>query len=165
MGRANGTMTSGSQLTGSSETVKGVIHVHAAIGKGGSQMCALQKIASQLLAPKMEGDTKWMIAFLPKNLLDLSLAGLCTVPKESGLWNVPGLKERGIFHPFYDDSAFCWHGKHHKDCNKMIHIVPYGCKWWHFFPEAEFPEHLNKFHELTNNTYSFNLTDIWGQKV
>ena len=65
----------------------------------------------------------------------------------------------------FDDSAYCWHGKNYKDCNKDMHIQPYGCKWWHFYPFEKFPAHVQKFHELTNNFYSFNLTTITGEKV
>ena len=59
---------------------------------------------------------------------------LCTVPEKSGLWNVPGLKERNIYFPNLNDTTTCWHGRYYKDCNLDMHIVAYGCKWWHFFP-------------------------------
>ena len=64
----------------------------------------------------------------------LLLKKICTVPPWSGLWNKKGLK----FDPYFDDSKQCWHGRGFKDCNLEIHIVPHGCKWWHFFPDQPF---------------------------
>ena len=72
----------------------------------------------------------------------------CSVPESSGLWNLPGLE----FDPEFDDSGSCWHGRGFKDCNKDIHIVYQGCKWWHFYPDQRFQDHLDKFYELTNNS-------------
>lgn len=88
---------------------------------------------------------------------------LCSVPEQSGLWNIPGLKRNGvIFDPRQDDSQKCWHGKHHQDCNKMIRIVPYGCKWWHFYPEESFKDHVRKFKELTGDFYTLDMLDMFG---
>ena len=80
-------------------------------------------------------------------------SSLCTVPATSGLWNLPGLE----FHPNLDDSATCWHGRGFKDCNRLVHIVYGGCKWWHFYPDQTFQDHLTKFYELTNNTIALDL--------
>ena len=78
---------------------------------------------------------------------------LCTVPQESGLWNLPGLQ----FDPDFVDANKCWHGFGYKDCNRDIHIVYNGCKWWHFYPSQTFDDHLKKFYELTNNTIQLNI--------
>ena len=64
----------------------------------------------------------------------LLLKRICTVPPWSGLWNKKGLE----FDPYFDDSEQCWHGRGFKDCNLEIHIVPHGCKWYHFFPDQPF---------------------------
>ena len=78
----------------------------------------------------------------------------CTVPPTSGLWNLPDLHD----HPRdFDDSGRCWHGRGYKDCNRDIHIVFQGCKWWHFFPDQDFSEHLAKFYELTNHTIHLDI--------
>merc|ERR550539_510273 len=66
----------------------------------------------------------------------------CTVPEVSGLWKIPGLLERKIYFPTMNDSATCWHGRNYQDCNMDMHIVPYGCKWWHFFPFQKFKDHV-----------------------
>merc|ERR1711892_65480 len=78
---------------------------------------------------------------------------ICTVPKESGLWKMPGLE----YDPSLVDGATCWHGRGYRDCNKDIHIVYQGCKWWHFFPFQRMAEHLEKFYELTNNTIKLDI--------
>ena len=74
---------------------------------------------------------------------------ICNAPPWSGLWNNPNLE----FDPDFDDSNICWHGNGYKDCNMDIHIVPHGCKWYHFYPFQTFEEHVDKFHELTNHEY------------
>ena len=76
---------------------------------------------------------------------------ICTVPPWSGLWNKKGLE----FDPFFDDSEQCWHGRGFKDCNLEIHIVPHGCKWYHFFPEQPFQ---GFFQDNTNQTWASVLT-------
>ena len=43
-------------------------------------------------------------------------SGICTVPKESGLWKMPGIS----FNEDLDDSSTCYHGKGYKDCNIMV---------------------------------------------
>ncbi len=78
---------------------------------------------------------------------------LCSVPVYSGLWLNPGV----WFDPGFDDSDVCFHGFGYGDCNRDIHIVYQGCKWWHFFPDQTFQEHLDKFHELTGNKYVLQL--------
>eukprot|EP00090_Calanus_glacialis_P028351 TRINITY_DN4555_c0_g1_i3.p1 TRINITY_DN4555_c0_g1~~TRINITY_DN4555_c0_g1_i3.p1 ORF type:complete len:344 (-),score=94.51 TRINITY_DN4555_c0_g1_i3:59-1090(-) len=78
---------------------------------------------------------------------------ICTVPKESGLWKMPGLK----FDPSLADGATCWHGRGYRDCNKDIHIVYQGCKWWHFFPFQRMSEHIEKFYELSKNTIKLDI--------
>jgi len=78
---------------------------------------------------------------------------ICTVPKESGLWKMPGLE----FEPSLSDTNTCWHGRGYKDCNKDIHIVYQGCKWWHFYPFQRMPEHIDKFYELSNNTIKLDI--------
>ena len=93
------------------------------------------------------------------NLLSLSrtysllASKVCTVPETSGLWRMPGLK----YDPEFDDSGSCWHGRGYKDCNRDIHIVYQGCKWWHFYPDQSFQDHLDKFYELTNDTIALDL--------
>ena len=74
---------------------------------------------------------------------------ICSAPPWSGLWNNPGLE----FDPEFDDSDNCWHGAGYKDCNIDIHIVPHGCKWYHFYPNQNFDAHVEKFHEITNHVY------------
>ena len=39
-----------------------------------------------------------------------------------------------------------------------------GCKWWHFFPDESFKDHVKKFHELSNNSIELdmNFTSING---
>ena len=76
----------------------------------------------------------------------------CNVPEDSGLWNNAGLKYED-----WDDGRVCFHGYGYKDCNKDMHIVFQGCKWYHFFPEENFAAHVRKFHELTNNYYNISL--------
>jgi len=78
---------------------------------------------------------------------------ICTVPEISGLWNLPGLS----YDPGFSDEEQCWHGKGFKDCNKDIHIVYQGCKWWHFYPDQSFDDHLEKFYELTNHSIKIDL--------
>ena len=89
----------------------------------------------------------------------LLLKKICTVPPWSGLWNNTGLK----FDPYFDDSKQCWHGEGYKDCNMNIHIVPHGCKWWHFYPFQKFEEHIAKFNELTEDSYNLHFNDVFGQ--
>ena len=89
---------------------------------------------------------------------------LCTVPEISGLWNIPGLIDRKLYFPQLNDSKTCWHGKNYHDCNQIMRIIPYGCKWWHFYPTQSFKEHVAKFNELTNNEYKLNFGDIFTQK-
>ena len=38
-----------------------------------------------------------------------------------------------------------------QDCNRQVHFVYQGCKWWHFYPDQTFDEHVAKFKELSNN--------------
>ena len=38
---------------------------------------------------------------------------ICTVPRESGLWKMPGLR----FDPSMKDRDTCYHGKGYRDCN------------------------------------------------
>ena len=78
---------------------------------------------------------------------------ICTVPRYSGLW--PGL---GLVHDDeLDDSKSCFHGRGYKDCNKGIHIVYQGCKWWHFYPDESLQTHFDKFFELTNNSIPLDI--------
>jgi len=91
----------------------------------------------------------------------LLLKNICTVPPWSGLWNKKGLE----YDPYFDDSNQCWHGRGYKDCNMDIHIVPHGCKWWHFYPSQTFKEHVEKFNELTENSYNLQITDIFSQNT
>ena len=86
----------------------------------------------------------------------------CTVPPESGLWNLPGLKRNNLYFPDLNDTDTCWHGVYYGDCNNDIHIVAHGCKWWHFFPSQEFSDHVDKFNELTENYYNLNLTEMFS---
>ena len=88
---------------------------------------------------------------------------LCTVPPESGLWNLPGLKNRSLYFPDVDDSDTCWHGLFFRDCNKVARIIPYGCKWWHFYPDQKFDDHVEKFMELTNNSYNLSLSSMFDR--
>ena len=85
---------------------------------------------------------------------------LCNAPEESALWTNPGLN----FDPAFNDTDVCYHGYGYKDCNEEIHIVYEGCKWWHFYPEQTFQEHVDKFHELTNNSYTFSFLDPYHEE-
>ena len=44
---------------------------------------------------------------------------VCSAPRTSGLWRLPGL----AYNETFSDAALCWHGRGYKDCNKDIHIV------------------------------------------
>jgi len=79
-------------------------------------------------------------------------SGICTAPKTSGLWNM-----RGLVYNEIDDSETCFHGRGYKDCNRLIHIVYQGCKWYHFFPDETFNNHFEKFKELTNNSIQLDI--------
>ena len=81
----------------------------------------------------------------------------CNVPKVSGLWKLPGLVQRNLYFPDMDDSDSCWHGRNYISCDLYRPIIPKGCKWWHFRPLQTLNEHIQKFNEITNNTYNFNL--------
>lgn len=83
---------------------------------------------------------------------------ICQVPAYSGLWNNKGL----IHDPAFDDSSQCWHGFGYKDCNIEMHIVPHGCKWYHFFPSQNFQAHVDKFNEITKNEYNLSLKDMYS---
>ena len=85
----------------------------------------------------------------------------CTVPEESGLWKIPGLVDNNIYFPNMNDSSICWHGKNYQDCNMDMRIVPYGCKWWHFFPFEKFKDHVKKFQEITENAYKLDFEHIF----
>ena len=65
------------------------------------------------------------------------------------------------FDPLFDDSGQCWHGYGFKDCNKLIHIQPHGCKWYHFFPDEPFEEHVRKFNEITEDAYDMNMKSLY----
>lgn len=78
---------------------------------------------------------------------------ICTVPEYSGLWNKKGL----AFDPELDDSGTCWHGMGYKDCNKNVMIVFEGCKWWHFYPDQTFQEHVDKFRDLADGRVELNF--------
>lgn len=80
---------------------------------------------------------------------------LCNAPPYSGLWAAKGLE----FDPDFEDSKVCFHGFGYKDCNRNIHIVYEGCKWWHFYPDQTFQEHIQKFHEITKNQYELQITN------
>ena len=93
---------------------------------------------------------------------------LCTVPEKSGLWKIPGLVDKEIYFPNLDDKNICWHGKNYQDCNRDWMIIPYGCKWWHFFPQQKFKDHVKKFNEITENVYKLNFesmftNDTWSR--
>ena len=85
----------------------------------------------------------------------------CTLPKNNGLWRIPGLVEKPIYFPDMDDSNICWHGKNYADCNKGNKHVEGGCKWWHFFPRHNLEVHIQKFQELTNKTYNKNISSLY----
>ena len=87
--------------------------------------------------------------------LSILKSGLCSAPERSGLWRNPGI----AFDPSLDDMDTCFHGYGYKDCNKNIRVVFGGCKWWHFYPQQSFEEHVQKFHEITNFTYTFNFVN------
>ena len=44
-----------------------------------------------------------------------------------------------------------------QDCNRQVHIVYQGFKWWHFYPDQTFDEHVAKFKELSNNTIELGI--------
>ena len=89
----------------------------------------------------------------------------CTVPEESGLWKIPGLVDRELYFPTFNDTNICWHGKNYQDCNKDIRIVAYGCKWWHFFPSQEFKDHVKKFNEITENAYTIDFGNMFTDEA
>ncbi len=91
--------------------------------------------------------------------LSILRSRLCTAPEYSGLWRNPGV----TFDPSLDDEDTCYHGYGYKDCNRNIHVVFGGCKWWHFYPDQTFDEHVRKFHELTNDTYSFRFMNPYEE--
>ena len=81
-------------------------------------------------------------------------------------WLMLWILTKGLeYDPYFDDSSQCWHGRGYKDCNMDIHIVPHGCKWWHFYPSQTFKEHVEKFNQLTGNSYDLQITDIFSQKT
>lgn len=84
----------------------------------------------------------------------------CKVPKVSGLWKLPGLVKRNLYFPEMDDSDSCWHGKNYISCDLFRRIIAYGCKWWHFRPFQTLDEHVQKFNEITNNSYNFNFKNM-----
>ena len=84
----------------------------------------------------------------------------CTVPAISGLWKLPGLKERGIYFPSMNESNICWHGKYYNDCNKDRRMIPFGCKWWHFHPYENFETHVKKFNKLTDYMYKGAVSEL-----
>ena len=86
---------------------------------------------------------------------------LCTVPRVSGLWKIPGLSENKIYFPEMDDSNICWHGSHYEDCNYERPIVSSGCKWWHFYPHHKLDIHVNKFRDLTNNSFTKKISELY----
>ena len=86
---------------------------------------------------------------------------LCTLPGNSGLWKIPGLSKNGIYFPELDDSNICWHGSHYEDCNFKRITIPTGCKWWHFFPHHKLDIHVNKFRELTKNSFDSKLSELY----
>ena len=88
---------------------------------------------------------------------------LCNVPEVSGLWKLPGLVERNLYFPYMDDSESCWHGKNYISCDIYRTIIAGGCRWWHFRPLQSLKEHIQKFNEITNNTYKFNFKDIHSE--
>merc|ERR1712218_124068 len=75
---------------------------------------------------------------------------ICSVPRKSGLWNMPGI----MFDPSTQDKDTCYHGRGYRDCNisNIGQRKTYkGCKWWHFFPFQRMGAHLEKFYQLSNN--------------
>ena len=86
---------------------------------------------------------------------------LCTLPKNNGLWRIPGLVEKQIHFPEMDDSNVCWHGKHYTDCNIERQHMTEGCKWWHFFPHDNLAVHVKKFKELTKGIYNSRISNLY----
>ena len=79
---------------------------------------------------------------------------LCNVPATSDLWNFLNLTND----KFLSDENICWHGTQNGfiDCNKEREMKDCGGKWWHFFPQQDFEEHIIKFHQITNNSVPIN---------
>ena len=67
--------------------------------------------------------------------------------------------------PYFDDSNQCWHGFGFRDCNIIMHIQPHGCKWYHFFPQQTFEEHVEKFNEITNNVYAIDYQELYSNQT
>ena len=86
---------------------------------------------------------------------------LCTLPNNNGLWRIPGLVAKHLYHPYMDDSEICWHGKDYTDCNQDTQHVKGGCKWWHFYPNHNLAVHIKKFRELTNGIYNSNISSLY----
>ena len=46
-----------------------------------------------------------------------------------------------------------------------MHIQPHGCKWYHFFPQQTFEEHVEKFNEITNNVYNIDYQELYSNQT
>ena len=67
--------------------------------------------------------------------------------------------QKSIFsYPLAPKGRMYTNGKYvSQDCNRQVHIVYQGCKWWHFYPDQTFDEHVAKFKELSNNTIELGI--------
>ena len=83
---------------------------------------------------------------------------LCSVPASSGLWNMPGLawsSEAG--------SEACWTGDETwAECTVYQEFEHFNCKYWHFYPEQNFREHLNIFYLLINDQVGLDSELVTG---
>ena len=89
----------------------------------------------------------------------------CTVPEISGLWRLPGLVNREIYFPNFNDSEICWHGKNYRSCDIEMRIISGGCKWWHWRPKQTLEEHVKKFNEITGNTYKLEFGNMFTNET
>ena len=80
---------------------------------------------------------------------------ICYVPPTSGLWKFLHLK----YDQDFNDEHLCWHGISggYTDCNKYRKSNECGGKWWHFYPDQKFDDHLEKFQELTKLVKRYNF--------
>ena len=74
---------------------------------------------------------------------------LCSVPASSHLWQMPGL----AWSPQTEaESSACWTGDETwAECTVYQEFEHFACKYWHFYPEQTFREHLNIFYLLIND--------------
>jgi len=122
------------------------------LGYKGDLKDTVERFRTKLGGEKLLGSSTWYTDQL-MTTHGLLASGICTVPRYSGLWNMKGL----LYDPQLKDEKTCFHGQGYADCNKDIHIVYQGCKWWHFYPDQKIQDHYDKFYELTNHTINLDI--------